>query len=98
MLQFLIPYREMENLSRGSTRTFGDSVTILTEGGRCRTSRLHDYRVQENRLPSPPSVKCNVLRESLSEDWSKYSMRNTKEMGVVGNLYIGGFIKDEYCS
>jgi hypothetical protein len=26
------------------------------------------YRVQEFRLLSPPSIKCNVLRESLSED------------------------------
>ncbi len=29
---------------------------------------LQDYRVQECRLPSPPSFKCNVLRESLSVD------------------------------
>jgi hypothetical protein len=37
-------------------------------GGRCRTSRLQDYRVQEYRLPSPPSLKCSVLRESLFLD------------------------------
>jgi hypothetical protein len=29
-------------------------------------SRL--YRVQDYRLPSPPSFKCNVLPESLSVD------------------------------
>ncbi len=26
------------------------------------------HRAQEDRLPSPPSFKCNVLRESLSEE------------------------------
>jgi hypothetical protein len=35
---------------------------------RCRTSQLQDYRIQEYRLPSPPSFKCNVLRESLFVD------------------------------
>jgi hypothetical protein len=35
---------------------------------RCRTSKLQAYRVQEYRLPTPPSFKCNVLRESLSGD------------------------------
>jgi hypothetical protein len=30
-------------------------------------SRLQDYRVQEYKLTFPPSTKCNVLRESLSE-------------------------------
>jgi hypothetical protein len=29
---------------------------------------LQDHRVQEYRIPSPPSVKCKVLRESLSVD------------------------------
>jgi hypothetical protein len=48
------------------------------------TSQLQDYRVQEYRLPSPPSFKCNVLRESLSGQ-----SHNTKEKGVVGiSLYI----------
>ncbi len=55
----------MENISRGPT--FRDFVTIHTEG-RCRTTWLQDYRVQEYRPPSPPFIKCNVLRESLSED------------------------------
>ena len=32
------------------------------------TSQLQNYRVKEYRLPSPPSYKCNVLRESLSVD------------------------------
>ncbi len=51
---------------------------------------MQDYSVQEYRLPSPPSFKCNVLCESLSVDCgqSKYSLRNTREKGVVGNLCI----------
>ncbi len=56
----LVGYRE--NISRGPT--FGDFVTE----GSMQDLRLHDYRVQEYRLPSPLSIKCNVLRESLSED------------------------------
>jgi hypothetical protein len=44
-------------------------------------ARLQSKRV----LPSPPSVKCHVLLDSLSEQ-SKYALRNTKEKGVVGNL------------
>ncbi len=78
----------MENLSRGPT--FGDFVTILTEG-RCRTSRLQDYRyrVQEYRLPSPPLL--NVMYFTASESFwgqSKYSLRITKEKGVMVNLFI----------
>jgi hypothetical protein len=41
-------------------------VSAHSQRGRCRTSRLQDYRVQEYRFPSPPH--CNVLRESLSVD------------------------------
>jgi hypothetical protein len=52
------------------------------------TSWLQDYRVQEYSLPSPPSFKCNVLRESLSADNQNIFLRNIKEKGVVGNLYI----------
>jgi hypothetical protein len=54
--------REMENISRGST--FGD-LSLSTERGRCRTSQLQDYRVQEYRLRSFLSFTCNVLLESL---------------------------------
>jgi hypothetical protein len=80
----------MENISRGPT--FGDFVTIRTEGvdAGCHVTvaRLQSARV--HRLPSPPSFKCNVLRESLSVECgqSKYSLHNTKEKGVVGNLWI----------
>jgi hypothetical protein len=41
---------------------------------------LQDYRVQEYLLPSPPSIKCNVLCESLSED--------SQNIPCEGNLYI----------
>jgi hypothetical protein len=60
--------KELENISRGST--FWDFVTIRTDYymGRCGTSRLQDYIIQEYRLPSPLSFKYNVLRESLFVD------------------------------
>jgi hypothetical protein len=41
-------------------------LSLSAKRRRCRTSQLTDYRVQEYRLPSPPSFKSNVLRESLS--------------------------------
>ncbi len=74
-------------------------MSLSAQRGRCRTSRLQDFRVQEYRLPSPPSFKCTVLRESLCRQ-SKYSLRNTKEKGgIVGNLCISlgkneGYVKD----
>ncbi len=50
---------------------------------------MQDCREQEQRVPSLPSIKRNVLRDSLSEDSQNiYSLRNSKEKGVVGNLYI----------
>ncbi len=42
---------------------------------------MQDYRVQEYRLPSPPSIKCNVLRESLSEDSQNIPCATLKERG-----------------
>ncbi len=51
----------------------------------CRTT---EYR-SALQTPFSPSIKCNVLRESLSEDsQNMYSLRYTKEKGVLGNLYI----------
>jgi hypothetical protein len=47
-------------------------------------ARLQSTRVQ---TPLPPSIKCDVLRESFCGQ-SKYSLRNSKENGVLGNLYI----------
>ncbi len=73
--------------------TFGDFVTILT-GGRCRTTLLQDYRVQEYRLPSPPSIKCNVLRESLSEDSQNISCATLKRRGSwVICVYLWKYFK-----
>jgi hypothetical protein len=57
--------REMKNISRGPT--FGDFVTISTEGSMQEVT-VARLQVQEYRLPSPPSLKCNVLRESFSVD------------------------------
>jgi hypothetical protein len=57
----------MENII--SVLTCGDFVIILTEGPMQdnTVARLQVTRVQY-RIPSPPSIKCNVLRESLFED------------------------------
>jgi hypothetical protein len=63
---FLVTAREMENTSRGPISS--GILSLSAQGGRCRTSQLQDYRVQEYRLPSPPSFKCNLLRESLFVD------------------------------
>ncbi len=42
---------------------------------------MQDYRVQENRLPSSPSIKCNLLRESLSEDSQNIPCATLKRRG-----------------
>ncbi len=43
-------------------------VTILTEGSmQDNTVARLQYRLQEYRVTSPPSIKCYVLRESLSQ-------------------------------
>jgi hypothetical protein len=50
-------------------------------------------------LPSPVKLQCTLQRSgqihwpcfistNICTLWSKYSLRNTKEKGVVGNLYI----------
>jgi hypothetical protein len=56
--------REMENISRGPT--FGDFVTIRTEGSMQDITGVTS--LQEYRLPSPLSFKCYVLRKNLSVD------------------------------
>jgi hypothetical protein len=63
-------------------------LSLSSQRDRCRTLRLHDYRVQEYRLAPHPSIKCKVIRESLSKGKSNYSLSNTKEKEVVGNLCI----------
>ncbi len=52
--------REMENISRGP-----GTLSLSAPRHRCRTSVA---KLQKYRLQSPPSFKCNVLRESLSVD------------------------------
>ena len=39
------------------------------------------YRVQKYRLPSPPSIKYNVLRESLSEESQNIPCATLKSRG-----------------
>jgi hypothetical protein len=77
----------MENISRGPT--FGD-LSLYAQRGQCRTSWLQDFRVQEFRLPSPPSSKCNVLRESLSVDSQYIPCAVLQRMGswVISVQYI----------
>ncbi len=69
---------ETENISRGPT--FGDFVTILTKGSMQdnTVARLRSTRAQA--LP-PPSIKCNVLRESLSEDGQNIPCATLKRRG-----------------
>ncbi len=47
----------------------------------CKSTECTDYR-----LPSPPSFKCNVLRENLSVDSQNIPCAPLK--GVVGNLCL----------
>jgi hypothetical protein len=76
---------DMENISRGPIFGF---LSLSAPRRRCRTLQLHDYRVQENRLPCPPSFKCKCTASESLCGQSKYSMPNTKDKGVVGNLCI----------
>ncbi len=66
---YLLPgFREMENISRGPI--FGDLHREVDAGRhRCKTSL------------SPPSFKCNVLRESLSEDSQNTPCGTLKKRG-----------------
>ncbi len=85
----VIALREMENISRSPT--FRDFVTIRTEASMqdVTVARLPSTRIQTPL--SPPSFKCNVqycVKVSLFCGQSKYSLRNTKEKGAVGNLCI----------
>jgi hypothetical protein len=53
------------NISRGPT--FGDFVTIRTEASmQDVTGKTTEYK--STYSASPPSFKCNVLREGLSVD------------------------------
>ncbi len=77
----------MENISRGPT--FGDFVTIFTEGSM-------QYKTSEYKhTDSPLAPLLNVMYlPVLPTEWeslwgqSKYSLR---KKGVIGNLYISLF-------
>jgi hypothetical protein len=76
----------MENISKGPT--FGDSVTIHTEGSMqdITVARLQSTRVQ---TPLSPSFKCNVLHESLSEDSQNIPCATPKRRGSwVISVYL----------
>ncbi len=46
-------------------------------------------RVQDYRLPSPPSFKCNVLRESVSVDSQNIPLATLKRRGSwVISVYL----------
>ncbi len=78
--------REMENISRGPT--FGDFATIHKERSMqdITVAGLQSTRVQTPLSP-PPSLKCNVLRGSLSVDIQNIPCATLKK-GVGGNLCI----------
>jgi hypothetical protein len=79
--------REMENISRGPT--FGDFVTILAKGSMQNNTvaRLQSTRVQTSL--SSPSIKCNVLRESFSEDSQNILCATPKRRGSwVISVYL----------
>jgi hypothetical protein len=78
--------REMKNISRGPP--FGDFVTVRT--GRLGRSMLDDTGARlEYRLLSPPSSKCNVLRESPSVDSQNIPCATLKRRGSwVISVYL----------
>ncbi len=79
---------EMENISRGLPGGFCHyphrGVDARQHG--CKTAE-YGTKVQ---TPSSPCIKCNVLRESLSEDSQNIPWETLKRRGswLVGNLYI----------
>jgi hypothetical protein len=74
----------MENISRGPT--FGDFVPIRTEASAGRYSCMTtEYKSTDSPLPPLLNVMYRTAWESLCGQ-SKYSLRNTKEKGVVGHL------------
>ena len=65
----------MEKKSRGPT--FGDFVTIRTEGS------MHDVTVARlgTKVKTPLSFKCTVLHESVSEDSQNIPCATLKRRG-----------------
>jgi hypothetical protein len=76
--------REMKNVSREVLPSV--ILSLASQRDRCRTTWLQDYRVLKYRLLLPPLLNVMYcVRVSLREG---LSLRNTKEKGIVGNLYI----------
>jgi hypothetical protein len=85
-LRCMVGTREMENVSRDPT--FGDFVTIRTEGS-MKDVTVARLQIQEYRLSSPSSFKCNVLRESLSVDSQNIPCATPKRRGSwVISIYL----------
>ncbi len=76
----------MENISIEVLPIPSGILSLSSQKGRCRKTRLQDYGIQEYRLISPPSTKCDVLRESLSEDSQNIPCTTLKRRGR-SNLY-----------
>jgi hypothetical protein len=91
----------MANISRGPT--LGDFVTIRTKAS---MQDITDTRLQSTRvgyrLPSPPSFKCNGLRESLSVDSQNIPSATLKRrwsclISVQGGSDISGILSRLHC-
>jgi hypothetical protein len=74
------PIKEMENISIEVLPS--GILSLSSQSGPCRTLRLHRTRVQTILYPS---IKCNVLRESLSEDSQNIPCATP---GLVCNLCV----------
>ncbi len=69
----------MEHICKGSTCR--DFVTILIERSMKDFTAVRLQSTKKYRLPSPPSVKCNVLRESLCEESQNIPCATLKRRG-----------------
>jgi hypothetical protein len=77
----------MENISRGP---ISGIFSLSSQRGRCRTTRLQDYRVREYRLSSPSTI-VNVMycvRVSLRTVKIFLAPYFSEGGRVVDNLYI----------
>jgi hypothetical protein len=86
----------MENISRGPT--VGDYVTIRTEASMqdVTVARLQSTSVQ---APLSPSLKGNVLRESLSVDCQNIPCATLKRRGSwVISEYLWSRIQSSFCN
>ncbi len=76
---------QMQNISRGPT--FRDFVTIRTERS-MQDVTVSCKTVQSTGVQTPPSSRCNVLRESRSVDFENIPCATLKRRGVVSNFYL----------